>query len=84
MTTFRWRTALVPLLGLLTTGCLTISPEQQAKRNEERCIERGYQPKTDAFADCVVRIENERADRMQQRHQEMVEKSAAPTLNRGY
>jgi hypothetical protein len=84
MTASHWRTALIPLICLLVTGCLTTSPEQQAKRNEERCIERGYQPKTDAFADCVVRIDNERADRMDQRHREQVEKSAAPSSNRGY
>ena len=38
------RFLLVLALGALTTGCLTTSPEQQAKRNEERCVNRGYKP----------------------------------------
>jgi hypothetical protein len=84
MTASLWRAALTPLIGLLATGCLTTSPEQQAKRNEERCVERGYQPKTDQFSDCVVRLETERTTRMDARHREQVEKSAAPNLNRGY
>ena len=84
MTAPLWRTALIPLIGLLATGCLTTSPEQQTKRNEERCIERGYKPKTDDFADCVVRIENERSARMDARHRDEVERSAMPSLNRGY
>jgi len=84
MTVPLWRVALIPLISLLATGCLTTSPEQQAKRNEERCIERGYKPKTDDFADCVVRIENERSARMDARHRDEVERSAMPALNRGY
>ena len=84
MTASLWRAALTPLIGLLTTGCLTTSPEQLAKRNEERCIERGYKPKTDEFNDCVVRIESERSARMDARHREEVTRSAAPPLNRGY
>jgi hypothetical protein len=83
MTAPLWRTALIALIGLLATGCITTA-EQQAKRNEERCTERGYQPKTDEFADCLVRIETERSTRMDARHREQVEKSAAPSLNRGY
>jgi hypothetical protein len=84
MTAPLWRTALIPLIGLLATGCLTMSPEQQAKRNEERCVERGYKPNTDEFADCVVRIETERSNRMDARHREEVSRSAMPSLNRGY
>ena len=84
MTASLWRTALIPLIGLQVTGCLTMSPEQQAKRNEERCVERGYKPNTDEFADCVVRIETERSTRMDARHREEVSRSAMPSLNRGY
>jgi hypothetical protein len=76
-----------PILALtlcaLATGCITTA-EQQAKRAEERCVERGYQPKTDAFADCLVRLETDKTVRMDQRHREMVEKSAIPSANRGY
>jgi hypothetical protein len=76
-----------PILALtlcaLVAGCITTA-EQQAKRNEERCVERGYQPKSDAFNDCIVRLDTERTVRMDQRHREAVEKSAIPSSNRGY
>ena len=71
------------MLCALTAGCITTA-EQQAQRNEERCVERGYQPKTDAFSDCIVRLDTERTLRMDQRHREAVEKSAIPSSNRGY
>jgi len=76
-----------PILALalctLAAGCITTA-EQQAQRNEERCVERGYQPKTDAFSDCIVRLETDKTIRMDQRHREAVEKSAIPSANRGY
>ena len=71
------------MLCALASGCITTA-EQQAQRAEERCVERGYQPKTDAFADCLVRLETDKTVRMDQRHREMVEKSAVPSANRGY
>ena len=70
-------------LCALAAGCITTA-EQQAKRNEERCVERGYQPKSDAFNDCIVRLETDKTIRMDQRHREAVEKSAVPSSNRGY
>jgi len=76
-----------PILALtlcaLVAGCITTA-EQQAKRAEERCVERGYQPKSDAFNDCIVRLETDKTIRMDQRHREAVEKSAIPSSNRGY
>jgi hypothetical protein len=77
------RSILVLALCALVAGCITTA-EQQAKRNEERCVERGYQPNTDAFKDCIVRLDTERTLRMDQRHREAVEKSAIPSSNRGY
>jgi hypothetical protein len=77
------RPLLVLALCALTAGCIT-SAEQQAQRNEERCTARGLQPNTDAFKDCMVRIDTERELRMQTRRQEMLEKSAIPSSNRGY
>ena len=77
------RPFLVLALCALGTGCIT-SAEQQAQRNEERCAARGFQPNTDAFKDCMVRIDTERELRMQTRRQEMLEKSAIPSSNRGY
>ena len=76
-----------PILALalcaLVAGCITTA-EQQAKRQKDRCVERGYQPNTDAFKDCVVRLETDKTVRMDQRHREAVEKSAIPSSNRGY
>ena len=77
------RPMLALMLCALAAGCVTTA-EQQAKRNEERCVDRGYQPNTDAFKDCVVRIETEHTLRFEQRHREAVEKSAIPSSNRGY
>jgi len=77
------RFILLTLLGALLAGCAS-SPEQIAQRNEERCQARGYQPKTDGFADCVTRLESERSARGEQRRREMLEQSAAPPSNRGY
>jgi hypothetical protein len=77
------RSILLLALGLPMAGCITTA-EQVAQRNNERCAERGYQPKTDAFADCLVRLDSERDARLQARHREVTEKSGAPSLNRGY
>jgi hypothetical protein len=80
---FFGRPILVVALCTLAAGCITTA-EQKAQRLEDRCVERGYQPKTDAFKDCVVRLETESTVRMDQRHREAVEKSAIPSSNRGY
>jgi hypothetical protein len=77
------RSLLALALCVLTTGCLT-SAEQQAARNNERCAARGYQPDTDAFKDCLVRLDTERELRIQTRRQEMLERTAIPSSNRGY
>jgi hypothetical protein len=77
------RPILVLALCALASGCITTA-EQQAQRNDERCAERGYQPKSDAFNDCLVRLDTERALRMDQRQHEAAEKSAVPSSNRGY
>jgi hypothetical protein len=71
------------LLSLLVTGCIT-SAEQVAQRNNERCLERGYQPMTDAFSDCLVRLESERDRRIEARRREMMEAPPSPPISRGY
>jgi hypothetical protein len=71
----------IPLLvlGALLSGCATA--EQVAQHNEERCAARGYQPKTDGFADCLVRLDTERDTRMESRRRESLEKAYVPPTN---
>ena len=84
MTCFFYRSILALALGTLVTGCIT-NAEQQGQRNEERCAARGYQPKTDPFNDCMLRIESERSQRMESNRRYQLEKSDNPTTaNRGF
>ena len=82
MTRSLCRLSLLLALSQLVTGCIT-SAEQQAERNNERCAARGYKPDTKDFNDCLSRVETERELRMQTRRQEMLEKTAIPSSNRG-
>jgi hypothetical protein len=68
----------VLVLAIPMAGCLTTSPEQQAKRNEERCVNRGYKPGSDEFKDCVVRIKGERDQRKETNRRYEMEKSPNP------
>lgn len=77
------RTVLLLALSALLAGCITTA-EQVAQRNEERCEARGYKPGTDAFSDCVVRIESERDQRRESRRREALETPNIPPSNRGY
>ena len=76
-----------PILALtlcaLEAGCITTA-EQQAKRNEERCVTRGYKPGTPDFQDCVVRVENEADQRKESNRRYEMEKPGGPGLARGY
>ena len=84
MTQSFYRSILLLTLSAPISGCITTA-EQQAKRNEERCVARGYQPKSDAFNDCVVRIETERTQRMETNRRQLLETPDNPTrTNRGY
>jgi hypothetical protein len=71
-----WRTLPLLLLGAVLAGCA--SAGQRAAHNEERCVARGFQPKTDAFSDCLVRLDSEREQRMDARRNELLEKSSSP------
>ena len=77
------RSILLLALSVLLASCIT-SAEQVAQRNNERCEARGYKPGTDAFSDCVVRVESERDARTEARRREAIEKPALPPSNRGY
>jgi len=77
MKSFSCRPILLLALTALVAGCAS-SAEQLAQRNNERCAARGLQPNTDAFADCVTRLDNERDVRMQSRHRDLLEKTTVP------
>jgi hypothetical protein len=76
------RFILLSLFAALLAGCT--SAKDVAQRNEERCLARGLQPKTDNFQNCINQLENERDTRMETRRREQLEQSAAPPSNRGY
>ena len=76
------RFILLSILAALLAGCT--SAKDVAQRNEERCLARGLQPKTDHFQDCLNQLENERDRRVETRRRDMLEQSAAPPSNRGY
>lgn len=78
------RSAALIALCTLLAGCLTMSAEEQAKRNEERCVNRGYKPGTPEFSDCLVLVESERSRRMESNRRYEMEKPGGPGLPRGY
>ena len=82
MTVFRTTLLLALLVPL--AGCVTSSPEQIAQRNNDRCIARGYKPGTDEFADCVVRVDSERDQRMERNRRDLMERPSDPGLPKGY
>ena len=82
MTVFRTTLLLALLVPL--AGCATSSPEQIAQRNNDRCIARGYKPGTDEFADCVVRVDSERDQRMERNRRDLMERPSDPGLPKGY
>ena len=65
------------MLTGLVAGCAT-SPEQQAQRDDERCAARGYKSQTKEHDECISGLQGQREVRMQQRHQELVERPAIP------
>jgi len=71
----------VLLLSLLLAGCFNTG-QQAAQRNEDRCAAGGLKPGTDAFADCIVKLETERDVRMQRAHRENMERTSIPPLMR--
>ena len=79
MNTTVFRPAVMMVLGLLVTGCA--SSAQLAQRDEERCAARGYQPKTDDYADCLVRLESDRSARMESRRRDALEKPYFPSAS---
>ena len=68
------------LLGLTIASCA--SSTQVAQRYNERCAERGLQPGTEPYSNCVAQLETESALRRDARHREMIERSAVPSFGR--
>jgi hypothetical protein len=60
-------------LAPLVAGCISTS-EQVTQRINERCAARGLQPGTDRFSDCVVQLESERTQRMDQNRRDAMER----------
>jgi hypothetical protein len=73
------RTTAMLALGLFLAGCA--SSAQLAQRDEDRCAARGYQPKTDAYADCLLRLEGDRSVRTESRRREALEQSYFPSAS---
>ncbi|MEN5247591.1 hypothetical protein [Brucella pseudintermedia] len=54
------------LLGVtgLLAGCVTMTPEQRRAADEQTCRGYGFKARTDAFANCLMRLDlDRRADR---------------------
>ncbi len=72
-----FRFASILLASALMAGCS--STARLAQNDSDRCAARGLQPGTDAFSDCVVRLETERKTRAESRYRDMVvERTAVP------
>lgn len=50
--------ALVALAFL--AGCTTMTPEERRAADEAQCRDYGFKPRTDAFAECLQRIQMDR------------------------
>ncbi len=64
------------LAAALLTACA--SSAQIADRNNQRCVNRGYQPGTPDFEKCLGVVDNDRQTRVDARRQEWMEKSGSP------
>jgi uncharacterized protein YecT (DUF1311 family) len=67
------RTIVVLVLSALVAAC-AMTAEQQAQRDGDRCTARGLQVNSKAHDECITGLQNQRDARLQQRHQELVER----------
>ncbi|MBE1162580.1 hypothetical protein [Dyella acidiphila] len=51
------------LVFAATAGCETVSPQQQHAADQAKCAGYGYQPGTDQFAHCMMKVDTRREDR---------------------
>lgn len=56
---YRGSLIILPALAFLT-ACQTMTPEDRRARDESECVNYGFKPRTDAFAECLQRIELDR------------------------
>ncbi len=54
------RTVVLALLALALAACTTITPEERRALDEETCRSYGFRAGTDAFAECLQRIDLDR------------------------
>lgn len=52
------RSAALALTALVIAGCQTV--EERRAADENRCVSYGFRPRTDAFAECLQRIDIDR------------------------
>ena len=58
MPTMFSRLAVLAIVALAVTGCQTA--EEMRAADENRCVSYGFRPRTDAFAECLQRIDLDR------------------------
>nr|WP_242223738.1 hypothetical protein [Shinella zoogloeoides] len=58
------RLAVLAIVALAVTGCQTA--EEVRAADESRCLSYGFRPRTDAFAECLQRIDLDRRASLRQ------------------
>jgi len=56
----RTRNALVLMTAVLLSACQSMTPEQRRAADEGQCLNYGFRRGTDAFAECLQRIDLDR------------------------
>ena len=64
MSTIVSRLAVLAVVALAVTGCQ--SAQEVRAANESRCLSYGFRPRTDAFAECLQRIDLDRRASLRQ------------------
>ena len=64
MSTIVSRLAVLAVVALAVTGCQ--SAQEVRAANESRCLSYGFRPRTDAFAECLQRIDLDRRQSLRQ------------------
>lgn len=63
-TAMKWKALFLLGITSLLAGCVTMTPEQRRAADEQTCRSYGFKARTDAFANCLMRLDlDRRADR---------------------